>query len=82
MASPNYNPSIMSRSTTWSFFKPQQTQPLKKEKASLRQRIKQALKDVGHPPTYRFDLDNPKAKKPVQGFTASSPFTNRRRYEI
>ncbi|KAK2006544.1 hypothetical protein LZ32DRAFT_543847 [Colletotrichum eremochloae] len=29
-----------------------------KERRSMRQRIKRALRDVGHPPTYRYDLEH------------------------
>ncbi|GKT40157.1 uncharacterized protein ColSpa_00338 [Colletotrichum spaethianum] len=29
-----------------------------KERRSVRQRVKKALRDVGHPPTYRYDLEH------------------------
>ncbi|GKT89658.1 hypothetical protein Ct61P_07508 [Colletotrichum tofieldiae] len=38
--------------------KTQRSSPTPKERRSMRQRVKRALRDVGHPPTYRYDLEH------------------------
>ncbi|WDK19059.1 hypothetical protein CGRA01v4_10346 [Colletotrichum graminicola] len=64
MAKPSYAPSTFSEtSTVCSFEKDPEVvhevvAAAPKERRSMRQRVKRALRDVGHPPTYRYDLEH------------------------
>jgi len=62
MAKPSYAPSTFSETSTLCSFEkdPEVVHEVvaaaPKERRSMRQRVKKALRDVGHPPTYRYDL--------------------------
>ncbi|KAK2042982.1 hypothetical protein LZ31DRAFT_566886 [Colletotrichum somersetense] len=64
MAKNSYAPSTLSEtSTVCSFEKNPEVgsevaAAAPKERRSVRQRVKRALRNVGHPPTYRYDLEH------------------------
>ncbi|GJC99595.1 hypothetical protein CH63R_11662 [Colletotrichum higginsianum IMI 349063] len=64
MVRTSYAPSAFSEtSTVCSFEKEHEVTSVSaaaapKERRSMRQRVKRALRDVGHPPTYRYDLEH------------------------
>ncbi|KAK1638394.1 hypothetical protein BDP81DRAFT_392989 [Colletotrichum phormii] len=61
MAKATYAPSTFSETSTICSFEkdPAETAaPAVKERRSLRSRVKRALREVGNPPTYRYDLEH------------------------
>ncbi|KAL0936436.1 uncharacterized protein CTRU02_208651 [Colletotrichum truncatum] len=50
--------SFSETSTIYSFEKETSPEVVHTKKPSMRQRVKRALRDVGHPPTYRYDLEH------------------------
>ncbi|KAH0424448.1 hypothetical protein CKAH01_18612 [Colletotrichum kahawae] len=50
--------SFSETSTICSFEKETSPEAVAPVKLSKRQRVKQALRDIGHPPTYRYDLEH------------------------
>ncbi len=63
MSSSTFSESRQSQSST-SSYNHEQDQLKPQIKLSLAKRIKRALRDVGNPPTYRYDMEHPEEKRP------------------
>ncbi len=77
MPSSNDASSTLSHSTTMSHAKDHDAAAMK---PSFRQRVKNVLRDLGNPPTYRYDLAHPEqAKKSdyAYGLNSTGPFPYR-----
>lgn len=72
--SKDYAPSSFSEATTNSDMSKPDAAGSKSSRRSMKQRMKQVIKDMGNPPTYRYDQEHGKAG----GQVPSGPWTDHR----